>query len=33
MIAKRVLLRPQGLRHRTRAPTCSPLLRHCRYLF
>jgi len=28
MTAKSVLLRPQGLRPRARAPTCPPLLRH-----
>jgi len=27
MTAKSVLMRPQGLRHGTRAPTCPPLLR------
>jgi len=29
MTAKNVLVRPQGLRRRSRAPTCPPLLRDC----
>jgi len=33
MTAKSVLMRPQGLRFRARAPTCPLLLRYCLQTF